>query len=228
MLGTLFNVLTVVVGSTIGLLIRNKLPQRFVQIVFQCLGIFTIFLGIKMALSTQGDLLLMIFSLVVGSLIGEGLQLEKRFNLLGDGLKNRFSKGDDEKFTEGLVTSFLLFCIGPMAILGSIQEGLGVSSELLYTKSIMDGFSSTALAAAMGIGVLVSVVPLFLFQGGITLLAEVLEGFLTEMMITELTAVGGLMLVALGINILEIKQLRVLNMLPSLLVVLIVYGVWGP
>lgn len=181
-----------------------------------------------MALSTQGDLLLMIFSLVVGSLIGEGLQLEKRFNLLGDGLKNRFSKGDDEKFTEGLVTSFLLFCIGPMAILGSIQEGLGVSSELLYTKSIMDGFSSTALAAAMGIGVLVSVVPLFLFQGGITLLAEVLEGFLTEMMITELTAVGGLMLVALGINILEIKQLRVLNMLPSLLVVLIVYGVWGP
>jgi len=224
MLGTLFNVLTVVVGSTIGLLIRNKLPQRYVIIVFQALGLFTLFLGMQMAFKTEGNLLLMVFSLVIGSILGEALNLERRFQNFGESLKKRFTKGEgNEKFTEGLVTSFLLFCIGPMAILGAVQEGLGLSSELLYTKSIMDGFSSTALAAAMGIGVLFSAIPLLLFQGGISLLADLLEPYLTESIINELSAVGGLMLIALGINILEIKQLKVLNMLPSLVVIVLLH-----
>jgi len=220
MLGTLFNVFTVVVGSAIGLVIKNKLPARIIQVVFQALGLFTMILGVSMTLKTNGQHLIMIFSLIIGSIIGEVFRLDENFNKLSEQLKAKL-KSKSEKFSEGFITAFILFCIGPMAILGSIQEGLGESSELLFTKSVMDGFSSIALAAALGIGVLFSAIPLFLFQGGITLSASFLGTYLSPEIIAELTALGGVLLVGLGINILEIKKIKILNMLPSLVVVVV-------
>jgi len=220
MLGTLFNVFTVVVGSAIGLVIKNKLPARIIKVVFQALGLFTMILGVSMTLKTNGQHLIMIFSLIIGSIIGEVFRLDENFNKLSEQLKAKL-KSKSEKFSEGIITAFILFCIGPMAILGSIQEGLGESSELLFTKSVMDGFSSIALAAALGIGVLFSAIPLFLFQGGITLSASFLGTYLSPEIIAELTALGGVLLVGLGINILEIKKIKILNMLPSLVVVVV-------
>ncbi len=169
--------------------------------------------------------MLLVFSLIIGSVLGEMLRLEARFEQMSDWLKHKI-KSKNEKFTEGLLTSFILFCIGPMAILGSIQEGLGESSDLLYTKSVMDGFSSIALSSAMGIGVLFSIIPLFFFQGGITVLASYISNFLNEAMINELTAVGGILLLGLALNILELKKIKVLNMLPSLVVVIVLYLVF--
>lgn len=225
MLGTLFNVATILLGSLLGLFIRNSLPERFVKIVFQSLGLFTLFLGFSMCLKTDNQFMLLVFSLIIGSILGEMLRLEARFEQMSDWLKHKI-KSKNEKFTEGLLTSFILFCIGPMAILGSIQEGLGESSDLLYTKSVMDGFSSIALSSAMGIGVLFSIIPLFFFQGGITVLASYISNFLNEAMINELTAVGGILLLGLALNILELKKIKVLNMLPSLVVVIVLYLVF--
>lgn len=205
----------VIVGSGIGLLLRQRLPKRFINIVFAGLGLFTIFLGISMALKSE-ELLLMVFALVLGGLLGEGLKIEERLNQLSDRLKKRLNNNNSQ-FTEGLTTAFMLFCVGSLTILGAFEEGLGNKPNLLITKGVMDGFSSIALSTAFGIGVLFSVIPLVLYQGGLTLFASFLAPVLSDMVITELSAVGGVMIVGIGINILELKKLPVVNMLPALL-----------
>ncbi len=219
MFGTLINVGAVIIGSIIGLLIHTRLPRRIVTIVFYGIGLFTIFLGIKMALKTD-NLLVMVFSLVIGSIIGELVNIDKGINSLSDYLKRKIKIGSD-KFSEGLITAFLLFCLGSMTILGAIEEGLGGRPNLLLTKSLMDGFSSIALSASLGIGVIFSVIPLLLYQGGLTLFAGYVQNFFSQIMINELTAVGGILLIGLGINILDILRIRISNMLPSLIVVII-------
>ncbi|MBS4015295.1 MAG: DUF554 domain-containing protein [Candidatus Latescibacteria bacterium] len=219
MIGTLINIGAVIVGSVLGLLIHAKLPLRFIRIVFQGIGIFTIFLGIKMALKT-GNLLIMVFSIVIGSVIGEFINIDKGINNLSDCLKRKIKIGSD-KFSEGLITAFLLFCLGSMTILGAIEEGLGGRPNLLLTKSLMDGFSSIALSASLGIGVIFSVIPLLIYQGGLTVFAGFLQNFFNQVMINELTAVGGVLLIGLGINILEITKIKISNMLPSLIIVII-------
>ncbi|MBC8343702.1 MAG: DUF554 domain-containing protein [Bacteroidetes bacterium] len=219
MLGTLVNVAAIILGSLVGLVFHKTLPQKIVKIVFQVLGLFTLFLGFSMALKTN-NLLILIFSTVIGSIIGELINIENYFNRFSSFLKRKANIGS-EKFTEGLITAFILFCVGSMTILGAIEEGLGGKPNLLFAKSIMDGFSSIALAAAFGIGVLFSIVPLFLFQGSLTLLAAYSNTFLTDQIIGELTATGGLLLIGLGLSILEIKFIKVVNMLPALVIVVI-------
>ncbi len=219
MIGTLVNVGAVIIGSIIGLIIHTKLPKRIITIVFQGIGLFTIFIGIKMALKTD-YLLIMVFSIVIGSIIGELINIEKGINSFSEYLKRKIKISSD-KFSEGLITAFLLFCLGSMTILGAIEEGLGNRPTLLLTKSLMDGFSSIALSASLGIGVIFSIIPLLIYQGGLTLFAGYLQSFLTQIMINELTAVGGILLIGLGINILEILKLRISNMLPSLIIVII-------
>ena len=216
MLGTLVNVGAVVVGSLLGLVIHKRMPEKITKLVFQAIGLFTLFLGFTMAGKTS-NYLIMIFSLVIGSIIGELLNIEKQINRLSDWLKAK-SGSSNAKFSEGFLTSFLLFCMGSMSILGAIEEGMGGSPDLLLAKSVLDGFSSIALAAAMGIGVLFSAIPLLIYQGGLTLFSGYLQDYLTTPMINELSAVGGIILIGLGINILEIKQIRVINMIPALLV----------
>jgi len=222
-LGTLFNAITVIFGSILGLLIRKRLPKRLVDIVFVALGLFTMVLGIKMALQAR-ELLLMVFCLVLGGLIGEWLQIEVRLQKGADWLKTK-SKIENGKFTEGFTTAFMLFCVGSLTILGAFEEGLGKEPNLLITKGVMDGFSSIALSAAFGVGVLFSVIPLVLYQGGLTIFAGYLAPILSDVMINELSAVGGVMIVGIGIQILEIKQLSIVNLLPALLISPLL--VWG-
>jgi uncharacterized protein len=218
-LGTLVNVAAVLAGGTIGLLVHSRLPARFTKIVFQGIGLFTMFLGVSLALKTS-NYLVMIFSLVIGAILGELMQLDLHMERLGDRLK-KLTGGKTSRFSEGFVTAFLLFCMGSMTVLGAFEEGLGGQPNLLFAKSLLDGISSIALAAALGLGVLFSVIPLLLYQGGLTLLAVYMGNLFSETVINELTAVGGILLIGLGINILEISKLKILNMIPSLLIAVI-------
>ena len=219
MQGTLINAGAIIVGSIVGLIIHSKLPERITTITFQGIGLFTIVLGVSMAMKTS-NFLIMIISIVSGSVIGEFLDLENAIVRFSEWIKSKTKFGDD-KFSEGFITSSLLFCMGSMAILGAIEEGLGGNPNLLLAKSVLDGVASIVLAASLGIGVIFSAVPLLLYQGGITLFAGSLQHFLTDTIINELTAVGGLLLIGLGISLLEIKKLKIMNMLPSLLIVVI-------
>jgi uncharacterized protein len=219
MLGTLINVGTVVLGSLIGLAIHSRLPDRITRIAFQGIGLFTLFLGFTMASKTS-NFLVMIFSIVPGSIIGELIGIERRMEGLSEYIKRKIGS-KDKSFSEGFVTAFLLFCMGSMTILGAIEEGLGGRPNLLIAKSVLDGFSSLALSASLGIGVIFSVLPLLVYQGAITLFASSLQQFFTTVLINEMSAVGGLLLIGLGINILEIKKLSILNMLPSLVIAVI-------
>jgi uncharacterized membrane protein YqgA involved in biofilm formation len=222
MLGTVVNVITVLIGGSIGLFLNKKLPERYVEIFFQVIGLFTITLGIIMAIETT-HVFHMVIALISGSLIGEALKLETWMESLGERIKSRLKIGN-EKFTEGMLTAFLLFCIGPLTIVGAIEEGIGKGSEPLLIKSLMDGISSIALASGLGVGVVFSVVPLFIFQGGITVMAMLFGSFFPDIYAVELSAVGGVLLLGLGINVLGIKKIRVMNMLPSL--VMIVLLLW--
>lgn len=217
MIGTLVNFGAVIIGSTIGLIIHRNLPKRYVQLIFQIMGLFTLVLGFKMALEGQ-QLLIMIFSLILGGLLGEVLKIEDWINSLGDRVK-RLTKSKSDTFSEGLITAFLLFCVGSMTIVGAIEEGMGGNPELLLIKSLMDGISSIALTVAFGIGVLFSAIPLLIFQGGLTFLASQAGEFIDPVVITEVTAVGGVILIGLGLNLLEIKKIKVVNLLPAMLIV---------
>ncbi|MBZ4651612.1 MAG: hypothetical protein JG761_412 [Proteiniphilum sp.] len=225
MIGTLVNTAAVVGGGVIGLLLKKRMPERITTIYFQAIGLFTLAIGASMAVE-MNHILIVVSSLALGSLLGEWIGLERGAGRLGNRLKHRFRIGND-KFSEGLVTAFLLFCVGSMTILGTIQEGTGGSPDLLYTKSLMDFFSAILLASAFGVGVALSALPLFLFQASLTLLAGYAGNFFTDEIILGLTSVGGIMLIGLGINILEIKKIRVMNMLPSLVIVVLLIWIFG-
>ena len=217
MIGTLVNTAAVIVGGAIGLLLKKNMPQRITTIYFQAVGLFTLAIGISMVVKMD-HILIVVASMALGSLLGEWLNIEAGAEKLSEYLKKKFRIGS-EKFSEGLITAFLLFCIGSMTILGTIQEGTGGSSDLLFTKSLMDFFSAILLASAFGFGVVISAIPLFIFQTILTLIAMYAGRFFTPEIIQGLTSVGGILLIGLGINILEIKKLRIMNMLPALVVV---------
>jgi len=219
MTGTLVNVAAVITGSLIGLLFKSRLPERFIKIFFQVIGLFTLYLGFSMAMKST-HVLQMVFSLIIGSVIGESLHLDRGLEKLADKIKKRF-KSSHERFSDGLLTAFLLYCMGSLTILGAIEEGMTGNPHLLYVKSLMDGVSSIALASGLGIGVLFSAIPLLIYQGGITLLAIWLGNFFPAVMITELSAVGGILLLGLGIDILGIKKIKVINMLPALVIIIV-------
>ena len=219
MIGTLVNAGAVIVGGAVGMMFNKSMPNRFKTIYFQAVGLFTMAMGIGMVYNMQ-NILIVVGSVAVGALIGEWMNIERAADRLSQFLRKKLRIGN-EKFSEGLVTSFLLFCIGAMTIVGAIDEGTGRSSEVLLTKSLMDGFSALLLASAFGLGVIFSSIPLLIFQGGITLLAMSASHFFTPEIIAGLTSTGGILLIGLGINILEIKKLRIMNMLPALLVVVI-------
>lgn len=221
-IGTLVNAAAIIVGGSLGLVLHVKLPDKIVRTVFQAIGLFTLYFGISMALKTN-ELLLVIFSLLIGAIIGEWIDFETIVEKLSEKLKRKL-KFKNEKFTEGFITAFLLFCMGSMAILGSIEEGINGDPKILLAKSTLDGFSSIALAASLGVGVLFSAIPLLIYQGGLTVLAAYLGEFVSEIIINEMTATGGMLLIGLGINILEIKKIKILNMIPALLIIVLL--VW--
>ncbi|GAP71905.1 hypothetical protein SAMD00024442_2_68 [Candidatus Symbiothrix dinenymphae] len=217
MIGTLVNTAAIIVGSGIGLVFKKSIPEKYQSVYFQAVGLFTLLLGIKMSIGIS-EPLLVVLSLVLGGFLGVRMRLEQRVEQLGDLIKTR-TKSKNDRFTEGLLTAFLLFCMGSMTLVGAIEEGFGQTSDLLLTKSIMDFFSAIMLASALGIGVLCSAALVLVFQGGITLLVALIGKDIPPEIISEITVVGGIILIGLGINLLNIKKLEIINLLPALLLI---------
>ncbi|MBR1671725.1 MAG: DUF554 domain-containing protein [Fretibacterium sp.] len=213
--GTLFNMVTVVAGSLVGLTAGRLIPERLSGRVFECMGLFTLYLGMGMAMETKHAVAVLL-SLILGTLTGAAFHLDDRLNGLGDTLKAKMRVGNS-RFTEGFVTATLLFCIGAMSIVGAFEDGLRHNPSLLVTKGVMDGISSIVLSGSFGVGVLFSIVPMFVYQAGLTLLAAWAEPLLTPDMIANLSGLGGLMIVGIGLNLLKVTKFRLCDMLPGLI-----------
>ena len=227
-LGTLVNVLAVLAGSGLGMLIKTGLKRRFRDILMQACGIATIFLGISGALagllkvengavSTQNTMLL-IFSLVLGGLAGEALNIEAGMEALGERLKRLVRDKSDSRFVDGFVTASLVICVGAMASVGSIQDGLTGDHPLLFSKALLEVVIGLVFAATFGLGVMFSALPLGILQGGITLAAALVAGFLSESLISDLSCVGSVLIFCVGLNVAFNAKIRVGNLLPALLV----------
>lgn len=225
MTGTFINMAAVLAGTTVGVSLGSRLPERIRSTVLQGLGLLTLLIGMQMALGTA-NILIVLGAMLLGGILGEALKIADGLEWLGRTLQKMLSKGRGRSFGEAFVTSSLVFCIGPMAILGSIEDGMTGDYRLLSIKALLDGFASIAFSASLGWGVALSAVTLLVYQGGITLFAGVLSRVLTGPMITELTATGGLLIVGIGLKLLELKDVRLASFLPALaiapLIVLII------
>jgi uncharacterized protein len=230
--GTWLNVLTVLGGTSLGLLFGDRLPLRFQQVMTQGLGLLTLFLGMTMAgrlLQVQvgaiDGLILGLLAMVLGGLLGEGLNLEARLQHLGDWLKAKFRGGG--RFTEGFVATSLLFCVGPMAIVGCLNNGLAGNDDLLTIKAVMDGIAAIAFSSIYGIGVGFSALPILIYQGALSLAAGILSTTLVDPArdprVLLIAGVGGLMVMGIGLNLLEIQKIRVSSFLPALAIAPLLY-----
>ncbi len=223
MIGTILNVITIIIGGMIGMLLGGRIPERVRSTVVHGLGLFTIVLGVRLFLQTDNPIISLV-AIMLGGLLGEWMNIEEKLNRLASSIEARLgptgaSESKENLFIRGFVTASLLFEIGPMTILGSIQDGLTGDYSLLATKSVMDGFAGLALASTLGAGVLFSTVIVLLYQGGISLLAIQAQALLTDMMIAEMTAVGGILMIGLAFgSLLEIKPIRTGNLLPALII----------
>jgi len=217
-MGTIINTGTVIAGSLVGIFLNSRMPQNINHTVMQGLALSTVLIGIKMGLGTQ-NILVVILSLVIGGIIGELLDIEDKFERTGKWLEERFDNKErgSGNFTQGFVSTSLLFCVGPMAIMGAIENGLTGEYSILLTKSVMDGFASVAFASSLGIGVLFSSLTVFFYQGSLTVLASLVKNFLTDSVVREMTATGGVLIIGLSLNLLGIVKVKVGNLLPAIL-----------
>ena len=217
MTGTLINVGAILIGTAIGSLAGSRLPSRMRRIVLYGIGLVVILLGFQMAVRTR-NILVVLGAVLIGGIIGELLRIEDRLEQLGQFFQAKFSKDSEQSISEGFVTASLVFCVGPMAILGSISDGLSGDYSLLSVKAVMDGFASIAFGASMGWGVGLSAISILVYQGGLTLAAGFLPGALNDAMITEMTATGGLIIIGIGIKLLDLKDLPLANLVPAIAV----------
>ena len=218
MLGTIANAAGIVIGSLAGFLLQSRLPKKMIATAIQAIGLMVLLIGISMALLGT-EYVIIIASLVIGTVIGEALGIEMRL----DAIAARFQKGAHEghvRLAAGFITASLIYCTGSMAILGAVQDGMGKEPGILYAKAALDMIISVALASAMGIGVAFSAVPVFIYQGALTLLAANSQGILSGSTLAQISGAGGILLMGVGINLLEIRKISVANMLPALLVIL--------
>ncbi|WP_121641113.1 DUF554 domain-containing protein [Virgibacillus sp. Bac330] len=227
--GTIINGILIIIGSLLGL-VFTKIPDRYKETVMQGIGLAVILIGLQMAFVTE-QIIVVLLSLLMGAVLGEWLRLEDRLNQLGKWVGNQLgSKEDDTRVSQGFVTASLIFVIGAMAIIGALDSGLRGDHEVLITKGILDGFVSLVLTTTLGFGVILSVIPVLLYQGSIALLATQIEGIIPKAyldgFITEVTAVGGLLIVAIGLNLLNITSIRIGNLLPAVIMVGFVYSVY--
>ena len=216
MIAQVVNGVAILIGALIGNMLRGGISERFRNVLMQAMALAVMLIGVTGAIKTT-DALIVVISLAIGSVIGEGVNIEKRLEGMGDALKSRI-KGAEATFTEGFVSASLIFCVGAMAIVGSLDAGLRGEYSTILTKSLIDGITAAMLASTLGIGVAFSGLAVFLYQGLITLLAGLLQPLLTDAIITEMSAVGGLLIFAIGINMLGLTKVRVGNMLPAILV----------
>lgn len=218
-LGTIVNVATVLGGTGVGVLVGPRLPERLRTTVLQGLGLVTLVLGVREAVVTR-NLVFPLVAVVLGGALGEAARIEDGLEWLGGAVRRRVGvgSGDAGRFVEGYVSASLLFCVGPLAVLGSISDGLGRGSQDLVVKAALDGFASVMLAAAFGFGVGLAAVSVLVFQGAITAAAGLLDGVLTERMVTELTATGGVVVLGIACRLLDLKPVRVASFLPALVI----------
>jgi len=227
--GTIINVATILLGGFFGLLLGNRLPEKVRYTVMMALGLFTFAYGIRLFMQT-GNALVVLISMLIGVLLGEWWRIEDGLSHLGIFLERKFNRNkgiESAKFIRGFLTASLLFSIGPMAILGSIQDGLTGDYNTLVIKAIMDGFAAIAFASSLGIGVLFSSLVILVYQGGLSLLATQLQFIMSEQVLAEFSAIGGIMLMGIAVSsLLEIKKIRVANFLPGFIILPLVIWVF--
>jgi hypothetical protein len=224
--GTFVNVGAILLGTLVGTLIGSRLPTGLQERVMSGLGLVTAVLGIDLALAWRDtNVLYVMGAILLGAVVGELLQIERRLDAFGDRLQRRFAGGDGSTISEAFVTASLLYCIGPLAVVGAIQDGLTGDWSALATKSLLDGFASVALAAALGWGVALSAVAVLVIQGGFSLGAGLFDDVLRGEVLAALVATGGLLLVGIGLKLLAIRDLKVGNFLPALLFAPVIAGV---
>ncbi len=217
MLGTIVNALAIIAGSLLGLLFSKGIPENYKEIILSGVGLSVVLIGIRSALVSD-NLMVIIFSVIVGALLGEGLKIEKKLESLGVFLESKVvAKSDDSRsFARGFVTASLVFCVGSMAIVGSLESGLTGNHQTLFAKSVLDGVTSIIFASAMGLGVMFSSLAVFIYQGIITITAVFMKSFLVPATIEQMTSVGGLLIMAIGFNMLKITTIRVGNLIPAI------------
>ena len=215
LLGTVVNTIVIIIGSVCGNFLRGKFPDNIRETIMHCLALVVLLIGLTMAVKTE-NMLVVTLSMVAGGITGEMLKIEERINTVGNRLKARYAQNDGD-FTRGFVSASLLFCVGAMSIMGALQSGLTGNHTILLTKSILDGISSTIFSSSMGLGVAFSAVSVFVYQGVITLAAASVKPFLTDNIVREMTATGGLIIFALGINMFDAGlRIKVGNLLPAI------------
>ncbi len=221
MLGTVINTLAIAFGSLLGISFKGGIPKKYGTTIMQAVGLAVVLLGLKSAFETK-EMLLLIISLAFGSLIGEFLRIENHLENLGKWIERKASKFGGN-ISEGFVTASLVYCVGSMAIIGSLESGLTGNHKTLYAKSVIDGISSVIFASSMGIGVLFSAVSVFIYQGFITISSSFIKELLIPSVVNEMSAVGGLLIAAIGVNMISTIKIKVGNMLPAIVIPLIYY-----
>lgn len=229
MLGTIVNALAIVAGAFLGTLIKGGLPDKYKDIVMQAVGMAVVIIGVSGGLKFTAidakalgvdPLLMVVISLVLGGLLGERMRIEQRLDSMASKLQSRFASANGS-FAQGFVTASLVYCVGAMAIMGSLESGLSGNYQTLFAKSILDGVTAIIFSSSMGIGVAFAAVPVFLYQGAITLSAAALKGVLTVPVIDAMSSVGGILIMGIGINLLDIKNIKIGNLLPAIFIPLI-------
>jgi uncharacterized membrane protein YqgA involved in biofilm formation len=225
MLGTIVNALAIVAGSLLGLLFSKGIADNYKDIILSGVGLSVMLIGVKSAL-VSNDLMVVIFSVILGALLGEGLNIEKKLEMFGTFLESKVTakSNDSKSFARGFVTASLVFCVGSMAIIGSLESGLTGNHQTLFAKSVLDGVTSIIFASTMGFGVMFSGLAVFLYQGLITLTAVFMKDFLVPETIEQMTSVGGLLIMAIGFNMLKITTIRVGNLIPGIFLPLVYFA----
>lgn len=221
MLGTVVNALAIIVGTLTGLVFRRAIPQRYIDGIIQAVSLAVILIGFKGAFKSD-DMLVVIFSLIIGTVLGEFLKIEEGLEKFGRWIGAKCSKSGDS-IAKGFVTASLVYCVGAMAIVGSLESGLTGNHQTLFAKSILDGIISIVFATSLGAGVMLSSVSVFVYQGLITLTASFMKQFLIPSVVSQMTSVGGLLIVCIGLNMLEIKKFKIGNMLPAIFIPLVYF-----
>jgi uncharacterized membrane protein YqgA involved in biofilm formation len=224
--GTLLNAATVLIGGLIGTVVGDRLPERLRENVVRGVGLFVTAMGVKFAIDTS-NLLFMLGAILLGGIIGSLVGVDARLNQLGEALQRRFARGGTSTVAEAFVTAAIVFCVGPLTFLGSIQNGLAGDATLLTVKSVLDGFTAIALAATLGWGVLLTVPLILLYQGGLAVGASLFAGILSDLQLREMSAVGGLLLMGVGLKLLAIRDIKVADFLPAIIVSPLVVAALG-
>lgn len=225
MIGTIVNALAIIAGGMIGLLFKNIISDKISESLLKVTGLAVIAVGIKLILAGD-NLTLLIISLIVGTVIGEIIDIEGRLDRFGAFIESKF-KNKESNVALGFVTCTLIYCVGSMAIVGSIQSGLTGNNEILFSKAVLDGITSISMAVSMGIGVIFSSISVFLYQGTLTILAGFMQSLLSNIVVNEMTAIGGVIIMGIGLNFLEIKRIKVGNILPAIFLPILYYAILG-